>query len=56
MKYHFKGVFQPRHSTVQSPKKRTLKETLSYDGSLMDQIRQNLESVKYLIQKRYGKR
>ena len=54
MSYHFKGIsFKPRHVIVKRhPKKTPLKQTLSYDGSMMDQIRQNLESIKQLIQKR----
>lgn len=61
MKYHFQGIaFRPRNvivrRSIKSPKKTPLKQNLTYDGSIMNQIRQNLESIKYLIQKRYGKR
>ena len=61
MKYHFQGIaFRPRNvivrRSIKSPKKTTPEQNLTYDGSIMNQIRQNLESIKYLIQKRYGKR
>ena len=61
MKYHFQGIaFIPRNvivrRSIKSPKKTPPEQNLTYDGSIMNQIRQNLESIKYLIQKRYGKR
>jgi len=60
MKYHFQGIaFRPRNVLIRrsiKSKKRTPEQNLTYDGSIMNQIRQNLESIKYLIQKRYGKR
>ena len=54
MSYHFKGIsFRPRNVIVKRyPKKTPLKQTLTYDGSMMDQLRQNLESIKQQIQKR----
>lgn len=54
MKHFFQGIaFKPRHVIVKRhPKKTPLKQTLTYDGSMMDQLRQNLESIKQQIQKR----
>ena len=61
MKYHFQGIaFRPRNvivrRSIKSPKKTPPEQNLPYDGSIMNQNRQNLESIKYLIQKRYGKK
>jgi len=61
MKYHFQGIaFKPRNvivrRSIKSPKKTPLKQNLTYDGSIMNQIRQNLISIKDLLNQRYEKR
>ena len=60
MKYFFQGIsFKPKHTITVSPKKKHMQEhqqDLKYDGSMMQQIRQNLQSIKHLIQKRNEKR
>ena len=56
MKYFFQGIsFKPKHTITISPKKKQ-QLVLKYDGSMMQQIRQNLESIKHLIQNRNEKR
>ena len=60
MKYFFQGIsFKPKHTITISPKKKVQQVqqlVLKYDGSMMQQIRQNLESIKHLIQNRNEKR
>ena len=60
MKYFFQGIsFKPKHTITISSKKKVLnhqQQDLKYDGSIMQQICQNLESIKHLIQKRNEKR
>lgn len=56
MKYFFQGIaFKPRNVLIRrsiKSQKRTPEQNLSYDGSIMDQIRNNLKSIKQLIQER----
>ncbi len=53
MIHFFQGIaFKPKHTKTVSPKRRTLKQNLTYDGSIMIQIRNNLKSIKQLIQER----
>tara|TARA_B100001057_G_scaffold434712_1_gene464563 strand:+ start:685 stop:885 length:201 start_codon:yes stop_codon:yes gene_type:complete len=66
MKYFFQGIsFKPKHTITVSPKKKVQhhqqavqhhQQDLKYDGSMMQQIRQNLQSIKHLIQNRNEKR
>ena len=59
MKYFFQGIsFKPKHTITISPKKKQQhqQQDLKYDGSMMQQIRQNLQSIKHLIQNRNEKR
>ena len=54
MKYHFQGIaFKPR-SVLVRPK--TPKQNLEYDGIRMKKVKETLESIKELIQKRYEKK
>ena len=60
MKYHFQGIaFRPRNVLIRrsiKSKKRTPEQNLTYDGSIMNQIRQNLISIKDLLNQKYEKR
>ena len=61
MKYHFQGIaFRPRNvlirRSIKTPKKTPPEQNLTYDGSIMNQIRQNLISIKDLLNQKYEKR
>ena len=61
MNYHFKGIsFKPRNVVIEkryitSPKKTAPKQNLEYDGTVMDSVRESVNSLRDLIIKKYSK-
>ena len=61
MKYHFQGIsFKPRNVVfkkryITSPKKITPKQNLEYDGTVMDSVRESVNSLRDLVIKKYSK-
>jgi len=61
MRHFFQGIsFRPRNvivrRNIKTPKKTPPEQNLTYDGSIMHQIRQNLISIKDILNQRYDKR
>ena len=61
MKYHFQGIsFKPRNVVfkkryITSPKKTLPKQNLEYDGTVMDSVRESVNSLRDLVIKKYSK-
>ena len=61
MKYHFQGIsFKPRNIVIEkryitSPEKTLPKQNLEYDGTVMESVRESVNSLRDLVIKKYSK-